>query len=199
PVAQPAQPGLALAVGGGATIGASTNSIIGGGSIGDLGQQAVNTALGATGVSTIGGAATIGGSAASYGWEVVNPTVGPQAAAAPAAAGVAGGGATAAPGSPTVEPDAPVGTQVDMRRVAGTPAAGGVIQTILSTVSVSAMPAMTEGTWLTLSDENGAQMQVHAHGKWATATNAQIIAGIQARQVGVHLHADGTVHLHDPM
>jgi hypothetical protein len=42
-------------------------------------------------------------------------------------------------------------------------------------------------------------MQVHAHGRWATATSDQITAGIQAGQIGVHLHADGTVHLHDVM
>ncbi|MBC7460889.1 MAG: hypothetical protein H7287_05965 [Thermoleophilia bacterium] len=178
-----------IATGGGATVGTSSSSIIGGGSIGARGQQAVNTALAATGVSTMSGAATVGGGASTNGWEVITPTVGPQVTT-PAAA-------TA--GSPAVEADAPVGTQVDMRRVAGAPAAGGVIQAILSTVSVPSMPAMTEGTWLTLTDEAGAQMQVHGHGKWATATNAQILAGIQSRQIGVHLHADGTVHLHDPM
>ena len=162
-------------------------STVGGGSF----DYGLGTALAMSGVSSgIGGGGVVGGF--SNDWSLVQSTGGTVAPAA-----TTGGGARA--GAVAAEPDAPAGTQLDMRRVLGTPLPGDAIATIIASAKVSAMPAMGEGTWRVLLDGGGAQMQVHAHGRWATAAPAEITAGIKAGQIAVHLHADGTAHLHDIM
>jgi len=107
-----------------------------------------------------------------------------------------GGGAAGAPAAGA----APVATtatpQIDMRRMTGSPQSGGVIAVVLSNAKPTAAPARSEGSYIVLADGNGAQLQVHAHGAWA-ANPTRILEGIQRGFVEVHIHEDGTLHLHD--
>jgi hypothetical protein len=119
---------------------------------------------------------------------------------------VAGGGAAAAPVTTAPGATAPAATTapaaatatptVDQRRILGTPQPGGVIDTILKSASGTAPDALNEGQYTTITDGNGAQMQVHVHGAWLYHPD-QIAEGIRQGFVGVHVHPDGTVHLHD--
>jgi hypothetical protein len=111
-------------------------------------------------------------------------------AAQPAAPAATGGGAVAS--SEITSADA----KIDYRRLLGTPAAGGVIDTVLKHAMPMAGAAMSEGTYIVLTDANGAQLQVHAHGIYGQHPEL-IPAAIQAGKINVHLHNDGTLHLHD--
>ncbi len=103
----------------------------------------------------------------------------------PAAA--SGGGAAAAPAA------AP---QIDMRRVVGSPRSGDVIDTIIRGAVVTAQPSKSEGQYIVIQDANGAQLQAHVHGAWS-AHPTRIAEGIQRGFIQVHVHEDGTLHLHD--
>ncbi|MCW2921705.1 MAG: hypothetical protein JWL76_1579 [Thermoleophilia bacterium] len=102
-------------------------------------------------------------------------------------AGATGGGAAAAPAATP---------QIDMRRVLGTPRAGDVIDTILKRATLSAAASHSEGQYIVLQDASGAQLQAHVHGAWSS-NPTRILEGIQRGFVQVHLHEDGTLHLHD--
>ena len=43
---------------------------------------------------------------------------------------------------------------------------------------------------------NGAQLQAHVHGAWSSHPT-RLMEGIQRGYVQVHVHEDGTLHLHD--
>ncbi|MCW2928196.1 MAG: hypothetical protein JWM86_2164 [Thermoleophilia bacterium] len=83
-----------------------------------------------------------------------------------------------------------------MRRVAGTPQPGGLIDVALRAANPMAGASRSDGTWTVLTDGNGAQLQAHVHGAWA-ANPTRVLEGIQRGFVAVHLHEDGTLHLHD--
>lgn len=119
------------------------------------------------GTSTVGGIA-LGGTPAAY-----TPVAGGGAAAAPAAA-----------------------PQIDMRRVLGTPRSGDVIDTIIRSAMATAQPSKSEGQYIVIQDANGAQLQAHVHGAWS-AHPTRIAEGIQRGYLQVHVHEDGTLHLHD--
>ena len=107
----------------------------------------------------------------------------PGASTAP----VAGGGAAAAPAATP---------QIDMRRVLGSPRSGDVIDTIIRSAVVTAQPSKSEGQYIVIQDANGAQLQAHVHGAWS-AHPTRIAEGIQRGFIQVHVHEDGTLHLHD--
>jgi hypothetical protein len=97
-----------------------------------------------------------------------------------------GGGAAAAPSAPAI----------DMQRITGTPQPGGVIDIALRAASTVAAEARSEGAWMVLDDGNGARLQAHVHGPWSSHPT-RIAEGIQRGFIAVHLHPDGTLHLHD--
>src|SRR5207249_1654387 len=64
--------------------------------------------------------------------------------------------------------------------------------------STTSMPALHEdGTWMWLTDASGAAVYTHVHGDWASQSPATIQWGIDRGYLMVHVHADGSVHLHD--
>lgn len=139
--------------------------------------------------STTGGGGSadiVGGGAAAA------PLVGaPAPAPVPApAATTAGGPATGAPATTASAP------QVDMRRIAGTPAPGGVIDTIIRSARADAPDALSEGAFTEITDSAGARMQVHIHGIWLQNKD-RVLEGMQSGHLVPHVHGDGTVHLHD--
>ncbi len=100
---------------------------------------------------------------------------------------VQGGGAAAAPAATP---------QIDQRRMTGSPQSGGVIDTILRSATAMAGPSKSEGTYIVIQDVNGAQLQAHVHGAWSSHPT-RIQEGIQRGYIQVHVHEDGTLHLHD--
>ncbi len=111
------------------------------------------------------------------------------ATTAPVVPGATGGGATAAPAVMPV---------IDMRRVLGNPQSGDVIATIIHAATLTAQPSKSEGQYIIIQDMNGAQLQAHVHGAWSSHPG-RIKEGIERGFVQVHLHEDGTLHLHDVM
>lgn len=155
------------------TIHASSSGVTGGGPAPGLGL----------GSSSVGGTSDGGFSITAGGADAASPTsVGAQAG--PAAPVTVGGGA-AVPAA-----------QVDMRRLLGTPRPGDVIDVVLRSAAATAAPARSDGSYLLLVDGNGAQLQAHVHGTWAARPD-QVLAGIQQGLLQVHVHTDGTIHLHD--
>ncbi|MCW2955272.1 MAG: hypothetical protein JWO69_141 [Thermoleophilia bacterium] len=131
-----------------------------------------------------------GGGSGGAGWSIVGPSIPAVMAQATAAAPASttppvagGGGATAAP-------------QVDLARLVGVPQAGGLVATVLAGAQPTAGAARSEGVWTVLSDGAGAQLQAHVHGPWSSHPT-RVQEGIQRGFVQVHLHTDGTLHLHD--
>lgn len=125
------------------------------------------------------------------------PVTGAQPAAPQAMTGTAGGGAVA-PG--TAGEPATLGQwggNLDPQYVQGTPQPNGLIDQLLKLASPTAMPAMSGGTWMWLSDAAGARIMAHVHGQWAQHPE-QIPAAIASGRIMVHYHGDtGTLHLHD--
>lgn len=164
---------------------------------------------GSSGVSMHGG--TVLGGTSGSGWSLVGPSG--EAAGASVGGGGGGGAATTstgatvasilgAPGTQSAQPAVAGGgaaapaVQVDTRRVSGTPQPGGLIDVTIRSASTSAGAARSDGAWTVLTDANGAQLQAHVHGPWASHPT-RVLEGIQRGFVAVHLHADGTLHLHD--
>lgn len=157
---------------------ATTTGVIGGGAAGaPMADQAV-----------LGGGPSAGASGAA--WEIVPITEAIQPTGTTNVAVALGGGPAAPAPIPAAAP------QVDMRRVVGTPQPGGVISVVLASVNPNAAPARSEGAYMELVDGNGARMQAHVHGRWASSP-AGIADGIRQGMIQVHVHPDGTVHLHD--
>lgn len=167
-----------------------------------LGTGAAGGGAASTGASTIGGGPNMpfidpgfsAGGEGHWGFTVEGSPFGTgnvstNAATAPAT--VAGGG----PASATSGPTGTAGTTVNRDHLLGTPVAGGVIDTILTTASPTAMEAMSEGDWITITD-GSAQMHVHTHGVYLKQPNL-IQGALQSGKLQVHLHPDGTAHLHD--
>jgi hypothetical protein len=164
----------------------SLGSVIGGG--GSFGTPAPDLNFGTT---TFGGFSAISPTPAptpsTFGTAPVGATTVGGVALGGSVAGAMGGGAAAAPAATP---------QIDMRRVLGTPRAGDVIDTILKSATLSAAASHSEGQYVVLQDGNGAQLQAHVHGAWSS-NPTRILEGIQRGFIQVHLHEDGTLHLHD--
>jgi len=182
-----AQSGVASVSGGGAVgIGVDTSAMSGsdalaavsGGTFG--GSTRGWEVMEPTTAPAAGSFAVTGGGGTGRGWNVVEPT------AIPVSGSVTGGGAAAPSATP----------QFDSRRLLGTPQPGGAIDLAIRSASPTAAPAKSEGTWLTLTDANGAQLQAHVHGAFASQP-ARIAEGIQRGLIAVHLHPDGVIHMHD--
>ena len=135
---------------------------------------------------------------------VVMPSaLGDPASTAPAATASAGGGggAAAAPAPTTAaaaaaEPQG-IAATFDTRRLFGTPTPGGLLDTVIKAAKTTAPMAMSEGVWTWMKDAAGdAQLQLHLHGKWASS-QVGLEAAIANGTAAVHLHPDGTLHVHD--
>jgi hypothetical protein len=85
---------------------------------------------------------------------------------------------------------------VDPKYLSGTPTPGGLVDTILKAGQATAAGAHSEGNYMWVQEPSGAGVYAHVHGRWAQATD-QLATEIQQGQVQVHIHPDGTVHLHD--
>lgn len=160
---------------------------------------------------TIGGGAPLAGAAtmqsANHVATLATATLGTVSAATagltlssdiPATTGTVitgGGGAMAAPAAAAAAP-ATGGPTFDTRRLLGTPQPGGVIDVALRNMATTAPPARSDGNFIVLTDGNGAQLQAHVHGAWQHHPD-RIAEGIQRGYLAVHLHDDGTLHLHD--
>ena len=108
---------------------------------------------------------------------------------------IAGGGPAPATTGPTGTPGAMTTINPDL--LLGTPKPGGVIAAVVAAAKPDAAMEMSEGQWITITD-GAAQMHVHAHGEYVA--NPGLIQGaIQSGKIQVHLHPDGTAHLHDVM
>jgi hypothetical protein len=78
------------------------------------------------------------------------------------------------------------------------PVAGSLTDMLLNHASTGAPGAKTElGAWKWLMDDNGSGVFVHVHGGLANETNAQLLADIKSGKAMIHIHPDGSVHLHD--
>jgi hypothetical protein len=172
------QGGGALAAPAVAATSAPASSILGAGGLVGGGGSAIDVPVMSAPLGSL-----VGGSA------ITVPVTG-GAPAAPAAAAPAAAAVVTAGGAPAATP------QIDMRRVAGTPQAGGVIDLAIRSATTNAAPARSEGAWTVLTDGNGAQLQAHVHGAWASNPD-RVAEGIQRGLVHVHPHEDGTLHLHD--
>ncbi len=174
------QGGGALAAPSVAATSAPSSSILGAGGLVGGGGSAIDVPMMSAPLGSL-----VGGSGISI------PATG-AALAAPVAVSAA---AAATPA--VMAGGAPAATlQVDMRRVAGTPQSGGVIDLAIRSATTNALPSRSEGSWIVLTDGNGAQLQAHVHGAWASNPD-RVAEGIQRGLVHVHLHGDGTLHLHD--
>ncbi len=103
-------------------------------------------------------------------------------------------GASSMAGGPSAAPEAPI--SIGSQYLHGTPQAGGVVDMIIRNAQTSAMPAMNGGTYMWVMDGAGAGIYAHVHGFWGQYPD-QIASGIQSGKIAVHLHPDGSVHLHD--
>ncbi len=164
----------------------SLGSVIGGG--GSFGVPATGASFGTT---TFGGFSAISPTPAptpsTFGTAPTGATTVGGFGLGGTVAGATGGGAAAAPAATP---------QVDMRRVLGTPRPGDVIDTILRSATANAHASKSEGQYIVIQDANGTQLQAHVHGAWASHPT-RLAEGIQRGYVQVHVHEDGTLHLHD--
>lgn len=164
----------------------SLGSVIGGG--GSFGTPAADPNFGTT---TFGGFAAISPtpmpSPSIFGSAGTGASTVGGVALGGSVAGASGGGAAAAPAATP---------QIDMRRVLGTPRPGDVVDTILRSATLSAQASHSEGQYIVIQDANGTQLQAHVHGAWSS-NPTRILEGIQRGFIQVHLHEDGTLHLHD--
>jgi hypothetical protein len=158
----------------------------------------------AAGAATVGGgpgAAFVdpgfssGGDDGLRGFHVENSPFGDgTAVSGPVAGTIAGGGPAPASSGPFAPTAAPT---INQQHILGTPTPGGVIDTVIRSATPMAAMEMSEGEWITITD-GAAQMHVHAHGIYVQ--HPELIQGaIQSGKVQVHLHPDGTAHLHDVM
>jgi hypothetical protein len=170
---------------------AGGGSVIGGGASGSTSIEAA-LAGGSLGGSSGAGWSIDAGPVSGGGATSIANILGGGAYAAPAAAPAAG----AQPAAPVAGGGAAATATVDMRRVSGTPQPGGLIDTVIRSASPMAAESHSEGSWLNITDANGAVMQAHVHGAWSSHQD-RILEGIQRGYIQVHLHPDGTVHLHD--
>lgn len=192
-------------------LGASS-STIGGGSIGLSVMPpptvvAVSQPLSGTAVdqpATAAPAATVPAAATAPAPAGAQPAA-PALPAEPAAGAVGGGASPVAGGGPPspqtagsvayAAPTAAAAT-IDMQRVTGAPLPGGLIDYVMRSATTAAADSRSQGAWSVLTDANGAQMQAHVHGAYASNQD-RIVEAIQRGWVQVHLHPDGTLHVHD--
>lgn len=195
--------GITSSVGGvllGGSLGTST-SLSGGSVPGYL--PSLGSVVGGGGSFGVPDAGAIFGTTTFGGFSAISPTPAPTPSTfgtAPTGATTVGGfglGGTVAGASGGGAAAAPAATpQVDMRRVLGTPRPGDVIDTILRSATASAQASKSEGQYIVIQDANGTQLQAHVHGAWASHPT-RLAEGIQRGYVQVHVHEDGTLHLHD--
>ena len=153
------------------------------------------------GAGTIAGGETQSAAATTSTTALIAPLApaAPAAAATPtpaAAPSLTGGGAAAAPAAPDSDEPQGIPAVFDTRRLFGTPTPGGLIDSVIKAASTTAPMAMNEGVWTWMKDAGGAQLQLHLHGKWATDQTG-LQAAIKNGTAAVHLHPDGTLHVHD--
>lgn len=108
--------------------------------------------------------------------------------------GFAPGGPTAVAGATSAQP--PPSIQLDPRITTGTVQPGGTLDLVLRSMRADTPLALSEGVYDWVM-EGDAGLYLHIHGAFWQQHKEEIPAGIRDGRLGVHLHSDGSIHLHD--